>query len=68
VRSNELDQHTFKRIGDTHHEAVLIAANIEDNPVVSHKVDLGSEGGLYVCWLGRRATIEVNLWTEESSE
>jgi len=47
---DEFDQDTPIRIGNVHHEAVLVAPDIEDGAIVRHEIDTAAELCLEVGW------------------
>jgi hypothetical protein len=49
MSADQFDQNAIERIiSDADDKPVFVAANIKDNPVVTHKIDVGSEGSLYI--------------------
>lgn len=46
--ADEFDENAFVRIGDMNDEAIFIAADVEDNPIVADEVDRVSEVAFYV--------------------
>jgi hypothetical protein len=52
MRADKFHENAVVRvIHDVGNQAILVPADIEDDPVVANKVDVGPEGGLDLVWL-----------------